>query len=124
MENLTPTIANGKKILNSYGVGRFTIDNIIYNHHILINGDNIWQWHFNGKFDDEFIASLQNILAQKPELLIIGCGAKMRLAPAIIRAHLMNICPTEFMSTAAAAHTYAYTLAEGRNIAAALHIIE
>ena len=62
-----------------------------------------------------------DLMAEKPELLLLGTGAKMTLVPSSFRATVEDKCMAlEFMDTGAAARTYNILLLEDRRVAALL----
>ena len=59
----------------------------------------------------------------QPELVIFGCGARMRFAHPRLQASLINAgIGVETMDTAAACRTYNLLVAESRSVVAALLI--
>ena len=59
----------------------------------------------------------------KPELVIFGCGARMRFAHPRLQASLINAgIGVETMDTAAACRTYNVLVSESRSVVAALLI--
>lgn len=65
------------------------------------------------------------LLALDPEIVLLGTGGQQRFpAPALLRPLLGNRIGVEVMTTAAACRTYNIIMAEGRQVAAALLMIE
>lgn len=63
----------------------------------------------------------ERLLAQEPELVIFGSGARIRfVAPALLRALIERGIGVETMDTAAACRTYNVLATEGRAVVAAL----
>ena len=68
-------------------------------------------------------ADFAQIIALKPELLLLGTGEKHQfLHPKTFQILTENNIPLECMTTAAACRTYNFLMSEGRNVAAALLI--
>lgn len=60
----------------------------------------------------------------RPEVILLGCGARQRFLPPPLLAHLSQCgIPVELMNTGAACRTYNILAGDGRNIAAALLLI-
>jgi uncharacterized protein len=65
----------------------------------------------------------ESVAALKPEVVILGTGARLRFAPpALMRSLYEARIGIETMDTAAACRTYNVLVAEGRNVLAALII--
>ncbi|MCA1799211.1 MAG: MTH938/NDUFAF3 family protein [Xanthomonadaceae bacterium] len=66
-------------------------------------------------------AALEPALALRPEVLLVGTGARQRfLAPALMQALARRGVGVEVMDTLAAARTYNVLVGEGRRVVAAL----
>ena len=64
---------------------------------------------------------LRSLLAQRPELVIYGSGARLRFLPAPVFRPLIDAgVGMETMDTAAACRTYNILASEGRRVVAAL----
>jgi uncharacterized protein len=69
------------------------------------------------------IDDLEPLIATKPELIIVGTGAKQVLPNReLMFAMARSGVGLEMMDTAAAARTFNVLLSEGRSVAAALYI--
>lgn len=119
--DITPAIPDGKKLIESYGVGRFRISGVLYEHAVMVTGDDVLPLTATSLTDitpDMLIAPLQNASV---ELLLLGTGATQIFASkdlkAALRAHGITV---ESMASDAACRTYNVLLAEGRLVAAAL----
>lgn len=65
------------------------------------------------------------VAALKPELVVLGTGARLRFpAPALVVPLIEARIGLEVMDTAAACRTYNILVSEGRNVAGALLMIE
>ena len=74
-------------------------------------------------FDDFSEAHFEQILAHKPELVILGTGAKLRFVkPALYRSLIQAGIGMETMDLGAACRTYNVLASEGRAVLAALLI--
>lgn len=73
------------------------------------------------RFDDLSEAHFAQVLAMKPELVIMGTGTRLRFpAPALWRALISAGVGFEAMDTAAACRTFNVLASEGRAVLAAL----
>jgi uncharacterized protein len=70
-------------------------------------------------------AHLARLLELKPEVVLIGTGARLRFPPPAVTYPLMEAgVGFEVMGTAAACRTYNILMSDGRRVAAALFMIE
>jgi uncharacterized protein len=122
--DLTPLIPQGRQIVESYGDGRFRISGTLHEHSVLVFPDSTAKWPV-ADVAELTLESLAPIVAAGESgavnLLLIGCGARMTLIPAPLRAALRaKGIVIEPMDTGAACRTYNVLAAEGRKVAAAL----
>jgi uncharacterized protein len=76
-----------------------------------------------GAFEDWQAEDLVPLLEERPELVLIGTGARQRfLAPPLLRPFVEAGTGFEIMDTAAACRTYNILMGEGRHVVAALHL--
>jgi uncharacterized protein len=72
-------------------------------------------------FDAMSAADFEALLADQPELVIFGSGARLRFPkPALLRSLIEHGIGVETMDTAAACRTYNVLVNEGRTVVAAL----
>jgi uncharacterized protein len=122
--DLTPLIPQGRQIVESYGDGRFRISGALHEHSVLVFPDRTVAWPV-ADIASLTLESLAPIVAAgesgEINLLLIGCGPRMTMIPAALRASLRaKGIVTEPMDTGAACRTYNVLAAEGRKVAAAL----
>ena len=122
--DLTPLVPQGRQIIESYGDGRFRVTGAVHQGSILVFPDKTVAWPV-GEITSLTEESLASIAAAGDagtiDLLLIGCGPRMTLIPAQLRAALRSHgIVIEPMDTGAAARTYNVLAAEGRKVAAAL----
>lgn len=73
------------------------------------------------RFDELTQAHFDNLMQDKPELVIFGSGARLRFPPpALLRGLIESGIGFETMDTAAACRTYNVLVSEGRSVIAAL----
>ncbi len=124
--DITPQIPVGRTIIQGYGAGGFTIDGKRVTGSMLVFPDRLIAWPV-ATFDQVTPESLADITAAAPavEILLIGSGARMLLAPAALRAALRDAgIALDVMDTGAACRTYNVLLAEERRVAAALIAVD
>jgi uncharacterized protein len=122
--DLTPLVPQGRQIVESYGDGRFRITGKVYEGSTLVFPNRSLAWPI-AEIAQLSEASLQSIAdagaAGEIDLLLLGCGPRMTLIPAPLRAALRaKGVVMEPMDTGAACRTYNVLAAEGRKVAAAL----
>ena len=122
--DLTPLIPEGRQIVESYGDGKFRVSGALYAQSILIFPERTVAWPV-ADIRTLTLESLASVAAAGESgaisLLLIGCGARMALIPAALRAGLRaKGIVIEPMDTGAACRTYNVLAAEGRKVAAAL----
>ena len=122
--DLTPLIPQGRQIVESYGDGRFRVSGALHEHSILVLSERTIAWPV-ADIRALSLESLAPIVAAGESgavnLLLIGCGPRMAMIPAAIRAALRaKGIVIEPMDTGAACRTYNVLAAEGRKVAAAL----
>jgi uncharacterized protein len=122
--DLTPLVPQGRQIIESYGDGRFRVTGAVHQGSILVFPDRTLAWPIteSAALTEESLAGVAAAGdAGAIDLLLIGCGARMSLIPAKLRAGLRaHGVVIESMDTGAAARTYNVLAAEGRKVAAAL----
>jgi uncharacterized protein len=76
-------------------------------------------------FEELALAHLEDLASLQPELVILGTGRRQRFPRAELLAPLVKAgIGWEVMDTGAACRTYNILMSEGRNVAAALLMIE
>lgn len=111
-----------KQLIQGYGGGAFRISNVEYRHPVLVLADRTLALTVVDAAALQ-TADLQAVLdaSPRPEILVIGCGARAALVPQGVRAALRQAgIAVEVMDTGAACRTHGVLLAEGRRVAAAL----
>ncbi len=126
IEDITPTISASAKVLESYGPGRFTVSGEMVYGSIIISAGSLVNWDVQN-FSDISIESFSPLfeLEEDIDVVIIGCGEKTQLISAEIRNHFKQAGITlDFMTTGSASRTYNVMLSEGRQVAAALIVLD
>jgi uncharacterized protein len=125
--DLTPLIPQGRQIVESYGDGRFRVSGALHEHSILVFPDRTIDWPV-ADIRSLSLESLGTVVTAgengSVNLLLIGCGLRMAMIPAALRAALRaKGVVIEPMDTGAACRTYNVLAAEGRKVAAALVVV-
>ncbi|CAA7623542.1 conserved hypothetical protein [Candidatus Terasakiella magnetica] len=120
--DITPLIPAGRQIIKGYGDKGFTVSGIRWEGSVLVFPDRTLAW---GATDAGTLSegSFAEVIAAspRPELLLLGCGARMVLPPPALRAALKAAgIKLEVMDTGGACRTFNVLLAEDRSVAAAL----
>ena len=124
--DLSPVNIEGRNIIQSYGNGKFQINDKQFDHSILVLPDQIFPWmpiDTNNLTVDDF----KKALKVRPiiELLLLGCGKTTWFLPLPLRDELKEMgLVLEPMDTGAACRTFNVLLGENRRIAAALMLVD
>jgi hypothetical protein len=110
--------------IDSYQFGKIVIDGTAYNSDCLILG-NCVQPHWRRKHGHLLtIEDLQSVIAAKPSVLVVGCGASglMKISENISQILLKNDIELFKASTNKAVDKFNDLSSKGQNVAAALHL--
>ena len=124
--DISPVDFEGRNIIQSYGNGKFQINDKQFDHSILVLPDQITPWapiDTNNLTVDDF----EKALKVRPiiELLLLGCGKTTWFLPLPLRDELKEMgLVLEPMDTGAACRTFNVLLGENRRIAAALMLVD
>ena len=112
-------------LIRTYTAGRITVNQDSYAHSLIVlPGQIIADWPPQA-FEQLAVAHLETLVSLGPELLILGTGRRQRFPRAELLAPLAAAgIGWEIMDTGAACRTYNILMGEGRNVAAALLMIE
>ena len=115
------TTAENNYLITGYAKSYVEVNKQRYTQNLVIMSDKlILDWSATD-FANLTEAHFAQILAIKPEVVLLGTGEKHQfLHPKIIQKLTQNNIPLECMTTAAACRTYNILMSEGRNVAAAL----
>jgi uncharacterized protein len=118
--DVTPVIPAGRQLIKGYGDLGFTISGTRWEGSVLVFPDRTVPWGA-ASLSEVTEESLAPVLAARPQLLLLGCGAAMAPVPQALRGALRSAGITlEIMDTGAACRTFNVLLAEDRLVAAAL----
>ncbi|GIL38400.1 Mth938-like domain-containing protein [Roseiterribacter gracilis] len=122
MTDVTPQVAAGTKLIQSYGPGRFAIDGVVYEGPVLVFADRVEAWNVTG-FASLTADSFAPVRAAIPtiEVVLLGCGPKQQFLPAHLRRGKQELgFVLDAMETGAACRTFNVLLTEDRRVCAAL----
>ena len=120
--DVTPVIAEGQQVIDSYGPGRFSVSKERHQGSIIVFSERAFAWPVTDVADIS-IENLEPVLAADPavEILLIGCGERMQRIPEpLLQALRDKRIGADVMDTGAACRTFNVLLSEGRRVAAAL----
>lgn len=108
-------------LINAYGERTLTINKVVHEGNLLLDASNVVSgWAaagFEGLSETDFTA----IVALRPEVVLIGTGARLRFpSPRLLRPLMEARIGYEVMDLPAACRTYNVLVSEGRAVAAAL----
>jgi len=120
--DVTPAIAEGRQVIDSYGPGRFSVSKERHQGSIIVFPERTFAWPV-GEVGEISVENLEPVLVADPavEILLIGCGEKMcRIPEPLLQALRDKRIGADVMDTGAACRTFNVVLSEGRRVAAAL----
>ena len=104
-----------------YGNGYVEVNGVRIENSVIVGGDFIDRVGLPPERDRFTMAATEKILARKPELALLGTGARLQFPDRRALAPLQEAgIGVEVMDTAAACRTFNILLAEGRRVVAAL----
>lgn len=123
--DITPVIKGDRKLINSYGAGRFIISKKEYANSIIITPSAVAAWDIANTLEwCEALVKDLIAIATGTEVLLIGTGAKIIPLPLklrqLFRSHNIH---ADVMDTGAACRTYNVLLSEERKVMAALMLV-
>ncbi|OSQ43541.1 Mth938-like domain-containing protein [Thalassospira alkalitolerans] len=119
---VSPLVAEGRKIVTSYGDGLFRFGEEVVTGSVLLFPKNVYAWPY-ASVDQIDLDAFARVVEESEEIdiLLLGMGKTMKPLPAewriALRKHGVVIEP---MDTGAACRTYNVLVSEARRVAAAL----
>ena len=112
-------------LIRTYATGQIIVNQDSYTRSLVVlPGQIIADWPPQ-TFEELAVAHVAALVPLRPELVILGTGRRQRFPRAELLAPLMEAgIGWEVMDTGAACRTYNILMGEGRNVAAALLMIE
>ena len=112
---ITEDTNNSRYQIRAYKSGEITINDKTYTTSLIITNETLISDWGPETINDITQQHIDQILALKPEIILLGMGEHSSLPPKMLRQF-------ECMSTGAACRTFVALSSEGRNVAAALLI--
>jgi uncharacterized protein len=115
---------NTKNIIRAYTRGAVTVNDQVIRRSFIVTAERLitdWPPQHFAELDASHLLPLQTL---KPEIVILGTGARQHFPPPRMTHPLLSRgIGVEVMDTAAACRTYNILMSEGRQVAAALLMI-
>ena len=120
--DVTPLVAADRQVIESYGRSSFRVSGVMHEGAILVFPETTRPWPGARTVAAMTLDDFAAVIARGGvEILLVGCGSRMVLFPATLRAALRRAgIVVDAMATGAACRTYNVLLAEDRRVAAAL----
>ncbi len=117
--------APGTHTIQAYDLQSVTIDGQRYVDSLIVSADNLQTGWRHPDCQHLTLDDLNDAIAHKPELIVLGCGNVQQFPPTALLSALANRgIGLEVMTCAAACRTFNLLMAEGRNAIAALMLSE
>ncbi len=109
------------RLFTGHGAGYVSVNGHRYAQPIVVSADGVLTDWTATDFDSLAATHFDYFLGLKPEVLLLGTGAKQRFArPELYRELIKARIGIEFMDTPAACRTYNILVAEDRKVVAAI----
>lgn len=114
----------GRYQIRAYAAGEITVNDERLTRSLVISAEQLLRDWPPQRLEDITPADMHTAAALRPEILILGTGARLRFPhPSLLAELAAQGIGVEVMDTAAACRTYTVLAAEGRKVVAALLII-
>ena len=107
-----------KPYVQSYSNDSLIIDDREFRFPVILSPTKIMTNNLPDKFEEFYPKIIPKLLAMKPELILIGTGAKHQITDGQVNESAIGI---DFMTTGAACRIYNVMIEESRNVLAALY---
>jgi uncharacterized protein len=116
-----PDTLDGVNMITRHDPGRVVVGGTPFSHSIVVPWvGEVLDWQASA-FDALQPAHFERLAALRPELVIVGSGARQRFVhPGLLRALIERRIGVECMDTTAACRTYNVLVSENRSVVAAL----
>lgn len=113
--------SDAKYQITAYTAGTITVNGKNYSHGLLIMADHLLENWGPNSVEELSASHFQEMVAYKPQVVLLGTGPTLRFPNAAIFAELYrHQIGVEIMDTAAACRTYTLLISEGRRVIAGL----
>lgn len=117
---ITATQRANANFIRGYEAGAIRIGERNIRHNCLITVDSVSDWNVTS-VEELSVADLQQLIALKPEIVVLGTGMRQRFPPTEVRAAMLaQRIGFEVMDLGAACRTFNVLLSEDRRVVAAL----
>lgn len=115
---------DARYLIRAYAAGRITVNEDALTRSLIVSAEQLIRDWEPQQFEELTAVHLQTVIELRPEILLLGTGARLRFPHPSLLAELHNHgIGIEVMDTAAACRTYNILVSEGRRVAAALLMI-
>ena len=115
----------GRHLIRAYAPGKITVNETVYTASVVLAPEEIRSDWKPQRFDELASDHFEAIATLRPEVVILGTGARLRFpVPACLAPFSRAGIGVEVMDTAAACRTYNILAGDGRKVVAALLMIE
>ncbi len=122
---ITQDFGQASYIISAYEPGRITVNQSVHTRSLVVMPERLIDDWVPQDFDALCPEHFEPLIALRPDILILGTGARQRFPDTTIqRMFSSEGIGLEIMDTAAACRTYDILMSEGRSVAAALLMIE
>ena len=112
-------------LIRTYATGRISVNQDSYIRSVIVLPQQVIAGWPPQRFEELALAHFEALVPLSPELVILGTGRRQRFPRAELLTPLVGAgIGWEVMDTGAACRTYNILMGEGRNVAAALLMIE
>ncbi len=122
--DVTPLVASGQQIIQSYAAGLFMISGISYEGAVIVAPNQTNEWvDAPENIESVSVENFRPLLAHASDIdvILFGTGATMGFVQPKLRDELSALgLPIDVMDTGAACRTYNVLMAEGRRVVAVL----
>ena len=113
--------ADGANRFTGYGDGYVDVNGTRHHANVVVAAGTVSAGWFPGSLDDLTEERVGRVAEMRPEIVLLGTGARFRFPPAAVLAPLYRAgIGVEVMDTRAACRTYNVLLGEGRRVVAAV----
>lgn len=107
-------------VIVGYSPGQLKLKDRTFDQPVIVTADQLVPWSLESQQDLE-VHSLEEVLALKSDLILLGTGTSLRFPKQEVMASVLGHgIGFEVMDTSAACRTYNILVMEGRKVAAAL----
>jgi len=115
------TQSENNNLITGYGHGYVVVNKKRYDQQIVVTAEKLVLDWFAYNFEQLTVKNFTDLLALKPEVILLGTGPTHRFVhPRLTAALTEQNIAVECMTTDAACRTYNILMSEGRSVAAAL----